>query len=87
MSNTSVSAGASAPATGRPGLAVSLLTAIRARGGEWTTGRAAVHLNGIHPQRARRALADLAADGLLIQHDRHGRRYWTLNHARTDSNR
>jgi hypothetical protein len=81
VTNT-VSAGATTPATGRrtdADLAASLLTAIHARGGEWTTGRATTHLNGIDRHRARTALKALATAGHLTQHDRHGRRHWTLS--------
>jgi hypothetical protein len=88
MTNTELAGAATtaAPAAGRrvtaAGLAASLLTAIRARGGEWTTGRAITHLNGIDRHRARTALNTLADDGHLIRHDRHGRRHFTLNAAK-----
>lgn len=73
------------PAAGRrtdAELGASLLAAIRARGGEWTTKRAIHWLNGIDRHRARTALATLAAQGALIEHQRHGRRHFTLNTAK-----
>jgi hypothetical protein len=75
-----------APATGRrrtdADLAAELLTTIRAHGSEWTTSRAAHWLNTVDRYRARKALVALATAGHLIQHDRHGRRHFTLNHAK-----
>jgi hypothetical protein len=82
MTNTA-QAGTSVPAAGPrrtdADLAAALLTTIRAHGSEWTTGRAAAHLNTVDRYRARKALVALATAGHLIQHDRHGRRHFTLN--------
>jgi hypothetical protein len=88
MTDVTLAGAITAPAGGRrtdADLAASLLTTIRAHGGEWTTARAAHHLNGINRHRARKTLAALATASHLIQHDRHDRRHFTLNHAPKDS--
>lgn len=69
------------PKTGRSQL---LLDAIRAQGGQWTTGRAKAfyrkaYPSHVYPSTIRRQLQQLAAVGVLAQHeDGHGHRYYTL---------
>jgi predicted transcriptional regulator len=85
MTDTTLAGATTAPAGGRrtdADLAASLLTTIRAHGGEWTTARAAHHLNSINRHRARKTLNRLADQGWLIRHQRDNRRYFTLNHAK-----
>lgn len=88
MTDTAL-AGTSVPAAGRrrtdTDLAAELLTTIRAHGGEWTTKRATHWLNTVDRHRARKALVALTAQGALIEHQRHGRRHFTLNTAPKDS--
>lgn len=60
-----------------------LLDAIRATGGQWTTGRAKAHFAKAYPTHLyrstiRRLLRKLHAAGHLDQHDAKGRRYYTL---------
>lgn len=86
---TTVTAGAQAPAAGPTGRLAYLLDTIRAQGGRWTTSRA-FRAYRHHPALtgmplgqiravARGDLRDLAAWGWLVAHDDTGRREYTLN--------
>jgi hypothetical protein len=89
VTNTTATAGASAPASGPTGRLALLLAAIRREGGEWTTKRVqdfyrrtplpARHAPGGRLRHiARGDLRDLHTWGHLVLHEGNARRFYTL---------